>query len=209
MSEHEQARPPNAIILSLQSPPRLWQSKSDWDLEKQFWLGGVAVEGNDTPFVALADVLIDVERRWFVGLTWRIADPLYWDPMRKLAGRLDPRVVHYNDRSTPRDRLLYQDDSTMAHWLEIRWTPTEHLGVECAQLCCGQWFWWYAVEDSSSRQNWTPAPTIPGGPIMPGSWGISPPVIAFGLLDIPDILLGLDLTFPDVLDFPSLEVAVA
>jgi len=176
---------PKTLFLSLQVPAKIHVGFSHWNVDGEVRIQALPVEGNDTPWCALPDLLIDCNKHVFVGLTFPITDPSYWKPMEQIAQRLDSKVVRYNDLSTPDSQHLYPGEAGSTHRFEITWASAPHLGVEAASLCCGQWFWWYAMQ---------------------GSWGISPPVIAMGITDIDEILDDYDLQFPGTLDFPPLKV---
>ena len=180
--------PPQTLILALQSPPEVCVGYSEWDLRGDFRIREVPVDGNDTPWGVFADLLIDQEDRSFVGLTFEIWNPKYWAPMQEIAKRLDSRVVHYNDLSTADAQRIYVEEAGRSQRFEITWAPARSWGYELAQLCCGQWFWWYAKK---------------------GSWGVSAPIVALGVSDIPDLLRAHKLTFPRHLEFPPLRVDVS
>ena len=207
MNENDVAVSPNVMVLSLQTPASLYLGVARWDMTADFKIAGLPVEGDDTPFVALADILVDADRGCFAGLTWPIFDPAYRDPMRQIARRLDPRVVHYNDLSDPDATRSYPTPKGSAHWLEICWSPSKNLTYECAQLCNGQWFWWYETEgDVVAMPPDSRAEDDRPGYFMPGTWGASPPLIALGISHVSDILNDHHLTFPVGLDFPRLDV---
>jgi hypothetical protein len=154
-------------------------------MDCQVKINGTPVEGNDTPWVTLPDLLIDLEDRRFVGLTFQLARPQFWSAMKAISAKLDPRVLRYNEITTPEAIQMYPGESGKAHRLEVTWATAERLGCEWASLTCGQWFWWYAKT---------------------GSWGISPPIVGLGLTDIDMILDGHELVFPAYLGFPLLTV---
>lgn len=173
------------LLISLEFPAEVYVSSSRWDPTAEFRIRGIPVDGNDTPWLSFADLLIDLDRRLFVGVTFQIDRVEYFRPMKELADRLDPRVVRYNDLSSISAQTMYPGESGRAHRFEITWTIASNLAYRLGQLNCGQWFWWYARNGN-----------------RPLLW----PVIAFGMTDIDDILAAHDLSFPDTLDFPPLEV---
>jgi hypothetical protein len=179
---------PKYLFLSLQPPAEVLLGTAEWNIKDQIRIRGILVEGNDTPWGSFADLLVDLENRCLVGLTYQIDNRQYWRPMQEVAERLNPDVVHYNDISSASAQGMYPGEAGKAHRFEIVWSPARRLGVEIAQLMCGQWFWCYATE---------------------GNWGISPPLLALGITDIDDILKDHDLTFPGKLSFPQLAVTLA
>jgi hypothetical protein len=176
---------PTTLFLSLQPPARVHLGFSRWNVDGEVRIQGIPVEGNDTPWCTFPDLLIDRDGQVFLGLTFQITDPEYWKPMQQIAQRLDARVVRYNDLSTADSQQMYPGEAGKAHRFEIAWAPARRLGAEAASLCCGQWFWWYAMQ---------------------GSWGISPPIIALGITDVDAILDAHNLQFPGKLGLPALEV---
>lgn len=186
MSVHHLPSRPKCLFMTLQAPVGLFLGRSDWDISGQVRIQGIPVEGNDTPWLSFADLLIDVQDRRLVGLTFQIDKPEYWGPMQEAARRLDPRVVHYNDISTAAAQQLYPGEAGKAHRFEITWATATHPRFELAQLNCGQWFWWYALE---------------------GDWGTSRPLVALGITDLDEVLDDHSLSFPETLSFPPLDVA--
>ena len=186
MKVHHLSSRVKCLFMTLQTPVGVFLGSSDWDIDGQVRIRDMPVEGNDTPWLSFADLLVDLQDRRLVGLTFQIDRPEYWQPMRELAQRLDPRVVHYNDISTTAARQLYPGEAGRAHRFEITWAAATRLGFELAQLNCGQWFWWYATE---------------------GDWGLSRPVVALGITDLDEVLKDHSLSFPDTLPFPPLEMA--
>lgn len=179
---------PKTLMLSLQPPTRVRVESCDWDLTKDFHIDGTAVEGTDTPWICtVADLLVDRQRQLFVGLTFQIAIEQDWQAIKKIAQRLDRRVVRYNDISTAEAQAMYPGEAGEAHRFEITWAPARTLGFELAQLLNGQWFWSYSKE---------------------GSWGMSPPIIALSISDIDDVLNVHKLSFPARLDFSPLKVEI-
>lgn len=179
---------PKTLIISLQAPAEVFVESSSWDITAHFRIRGIPVDGNDTPWLSFADLLIDLQDRRLVGLTFQIDKPEYWEPMQQVARRLDPKVAHYNDISTAAAQQAYPGEAGKAHRFEITWATATHLGFELAQLNCGQWFWWYAME---------------------GDWGISRPLIALGITDLDEVLNDHSLSFPESLVFPPLDVAIS
>lgn len=177
---------PKDLVISLQHPARILLADVPLDLTtKQVTIAGSRVAGNDTPWCALADLLIDSTTRELVGLTYYVA--YEWDraPAKCLSTRLDPQVVRYNDMSTSELRRPYPGITGEEHWFEVMWKPTKNVQMELAQLMCGQWFWWYALE---------------------GEWETSRPVIALSLSDVDWTVTNHNLTFPAQIDLPPLEV---
>lgn len=177
---------PKYLFLTLQRPAKIHLGASDWDITGQVRLQGVPVEGNDTPWLALADLLVDRQGGYFVGLTFAIDDQQDWKSMKMMAEELDPAVVHYNEISTPEAHRMYEGEAGKTNRFEITWARARTVGFEPAQLCCGQWFWWY------DKQDWTQR---------------SFSVVALGLSGIDEILTDHKLKFPQRLEFPRLEVA--
>jgi hypothetical protein len=176
---------PKYIFISLLPPSKVSLGTTPWNITGQVYVDHRPVEGNDTPWLSFADLLIDEANRQFVGLTFQVDNPSFWRPMRQISERLDHRVVRYNDISTPDAQRMYPREAGIAHRFEITWASASSLGFELAQLCCGQWFWWYAKD---------------------GSWGISPPIVALGITHIDEILNEHNLTFPSKLEFGPLDV---
>src|SRR6266849_4135222 len=98
---------PTTLIVSLQPPAEVFVESSRWDINADFRIRGIPVDGNDTPWLSFADLLIDLEDRRLVGLTFQIDKPEYWEPMRQVARWLDPRVAQYNDISTATAQEMY------------------------------------------------------------------------------------------------------
>jgi hypothetical protein len=177
---------PKHLFLSLDVPAKFYLGLADWSIGGQVYLQNILVEGNDTPWAStVADLLVDRETDEFVGMAFAIDDQEYWQSMKDIAKRLDPKVVRYNDIATPESRRIYTGHVGTLPRFEITWSSARSLECEAAQLCCGQWFWWYAKE---------------------GSWGVSPPIIALGITDIDEILDAHNLKFPTHTDFPQLAV---
>src|SRR5262245_4807747 len=123
MTESNLTSKPNTLFVSLKHPAKLYLTPSRWNPDAQVKIQGIAVRGNDTPWVStVCDVLIDQESRSFVGLTFEIQDKESWRPMRQLAKQLDPRVVRYNDISTTSAKNMYPGESGRVHRFEITWT---------------------------------------------------------------------------------------
>ena len=173
------------LFLSLDQPAKLNLGMSEWDMESQVFIQGLPVEGNDTPWLSFADLLVDRDEANFVGLTFLIDNEVFWEPMRLLAQSLDPEVIRYNDISTSDAKSMYPGEAGKYRRFEITWAPARTLECEIAQLCCGQWFWWYSKIGSSS---------------------LSTHLIALGITDIDDLIAEHNLKFPKNLDFPPLEV---
>jgi hypothetical protein len=173
------------LMLSLQPPAKVFISGSRWEIAANFYVDGMLVDGNDTPWVSLADLLVDPEARTLVGLSFLIDNQAFRYPMREISEWLDRRVTRYNDVSTVALAEVYGESPGGEHRFEITWSRGDRIRVEIAQLCCGQWFWWYARE---------------------GDWGICKPIIAFGLTDIDDILNTHALDFAEPLPLPPLPV---
>lgn len=179
------------LYLSLQVPAAIHLDESDWNLTKRCEIAGVNVEGGDSPWVGMADLLIDSTTRKFVGLTYQIVDRGEQEQANRIAQRLNPEVVHFDDLSTKVSQQRYAGEAREAQRFEISWAPARDLRFELAQLFCGQFFWWYALE---------------------GDWGIpmygvaTKPIVAIGVSGVDDILSDHNLTFPDVSHLPPLTV---
>jgi hypothetical protein len=174
---------PHTLFLSLQAPAAIRVDGLDWDLNKPLSIRGVKVEGNDTPWCALADLLMDRSERTFVGVTFSV-DSFDAERVQRIAGRLDHRVVYYETISMPSFRERYRDWGDTQRF-EIRWGLGQDLVCEGAQLVCGQWFWWYASVDGKIQ------------------WERP---IAFSISDMHNILRQHNMTFPDTSHLPRLTV---
>jgi len=179
-------RPPKFMFMGLQSPA-IYLGATDWEMNKHVFINGEKVEGNDTPWNAVvADLLIDQNERKLVGVTFAIRKPDFCEPMRRIANRLDRRVVRYNDLQQDSEKRLYQAAGDAPH-IEIYWSTARQPGFELAQILCGQWFWWYAATRTENSES---------------------SVIAFGVADLDELLSDHRLILPD-LHLPKLDVRFA
>jgi hypothetical protein len=174
---------PKTLFLSLTVPAAIHVGESEWDLNRQLRIEGTDVDGNDTPWCALADLLVDRTTRVFLGVTFGVEEHAF-ERARRIAQSLNPEVVRYDDVSTEVSKERYRGWGDTQRF-EIAWTPARDLRCEGAQLLCGQWFWWYAL--TKGQIDWNRP-------------------IAFGISDIDDILRDHNLTFPDVSHLPALKV---
>lgn len=173
---------PKDLVISLQHPARILLTDAPLEMTgKRVTIAGERVDGNDTPWPAMADLLVDRVARELIGFTFCV--PFDEEAVRRLSSRLDPRVVRFNDMSTSELRRPYNGSNE--HWFEIVWKRTHNVQMEFAQLMNGQYWWWYALH---------------------GDWKVSKPIVAISFRHVGDILADHGLSFPSDLDLPPLEV---
>jgi len=180
--------PVETIFLSLQPPAAIYFDTAEWPLEKSCYISGVRVV-DEVPWCANADLLIDPLTREFIGVTFQLRDRWDWPSARRLAERLDPQVVHYDDISSHESKQRYVDESGKAERFEILWAPRLARQYQLAQLPNGQWLFW-----SEERGEWD------------ASLPFKRPLIAFAMSGVSEVLRDHGLTFPEAARLPPLRV---
>jgi hypothetical protein len=129
------------------------------------------------PWPVCADVLVNVESRAFIGITYPI-DTENRDLVRRLSFSLPKDALRYNDLTVEAWRKPYLSDDPEIHRLEILWSDLDADEVRAAQLDSGMWYYSRNEPDEDIR------------------------VMAFGLTDINTVLAEYDLGFPATFRFP-------
>jgi hypothetical protein len=162
----------NHLFVKLTKPSSVFIGEGDWKIADDFEIDGIPVDGNDTPWCAFGDLLIDRSDRRWVGMSFILDDSSYVPRMLKILEFLDPACIECFESSRNREEKVDR--------IDITWANARDRECVIAQLLCGQWFWWYATE---------------------GDWGICKPVVAFGINVVCDVLEEFNLVFPTDLKF--------
>lgn len=154
---------------------------------EDFEIDGISVDGNDTPWVALGDLIINESSNEWIGMSFVIYDKNYYAPMKEVVKKLNKySIVYVESFDLPQEELFDR--------INIFWSKYEHFIYMNAQLVCGQWFWWY--KENSGE----------GDSIICNSITCNN-IIAFSITDIKETANQFNLNFPQEFKFDTnLEV---
>lgn len=183
----------NNLIISLRSPTKIFLGSNM--MGHNLLIDSVAVCSNFPPWPSGADILYNSESRIFVGVTYQVPED-HRQLIKALCARLNDEVVRYNDFSAKESLKPYAHEHEDIHFLEIVWTPWHNADeFALAQFCEDSWYYL----DRGIARKFAFALDKP-------ELDKIPPIIAFGLDDLDEILDEYKLVLPDEFPFPTLDV---
>ena len=166
-----------SLILNLKGdPPQLFLSRSPLPNKPLRIADQITTLPSFPPWPVCADVLVNLESRRFVGITYPV-DREKRGLVRSLSSNIPGDALRYNDLTVEAWAKPYLDDDAEIHRLEILWSDIDADEVRAAQLDSGMWY--YSNEPDEEVR-----------------------VMAFGLTDINIVLAEYDLVLPATFRFP-------
>ena len=165
-----------SLVLKLEGSAELFLSRSSLPNKRLRIANQVTTLPSFPPWPVCADVLVNLESRVFVGITYPV-DRENRDLVRHLSSGLPWGALRYNDLTEEALRKPYIGDDPDIHRLEIVWSDIDADAVRGAQLDSGMWYYSDAPSDDIR-------------------------VMAFGLTDINTVLTEYELLLPTNFRFP-------
>jgi hypothetical protein len=172
----------DTLIIKLSKPGSLFLHEGEWEIVGDLVIDGISVDENDTPWGAMGDLLVDRADSSLVGISFVIDPPSYSNQVRDIVSRLDRSCIKHVASAHTAQRGIIAKRVSAVDRVDITWARARDPALVVAQLMCGQWFWCYSKA---------------------GDWGICPPVVAFEITEVGDILRDFGLRVPSQLTFDA------